>query len=366
MCFGSYLVPPALFGDLHGLPPLLIQAGDAEVLRDEVTLLAHKASQSGVAVRHELYEDCVHVFQAFLFLDASRKALQSARHFVRTALDKRGKRKAEVNDRTRREIDREMRTGMGNARGERVEPGTGELKGSRHAVSTADSEERAMADDEEDWELELERRASVDRDAANAAAAGEAIGDSLEAVSKMLGTDDRYVTRTTDQGAGADDEDEAPTPKPMTPTTSKQGLPNVVNGREISSSSTPTSTSNNVRTSRTQPSSPTEQFKPLSRDLEHRSSHADGAGSSTPIGSGSGSRHRRALTASMSQMSLEDAQARANLAMQQQGQHGHHLSRFHAPTSRLTPKIRSRSASHQALDTLLQSFEQGPAVQTNG
>ncbi len=49
---------------MHGLPPLLIQCGDAEFLRDEVTLLAHKCSLSGVAVRHELYEDCVHVFQA--------------------------------------------------------------------------------------------------------------------------------------------------------------------------------------------------------------------------------------------------------------------------------------------------------------
>ncbi|KAL9935467.1 hypothetical protein V8E36_005815 [Tilletia maclaganii] len=87
----QYLTHPyasPLFADLHGLPPLLIQCGDAEVLRDENTLLAHKASLAGVSVRHELYEDCVHVFQAFLFLDASRKALQSARHFMRTALDR--------------------------------------------------------------------------------------------------------------------------------------------------------------------------------------------------------------------------------------------------------------------------------------
>jgi acetyl esterase/lipase len=48
-----------LFGDLKGLPPLLIQVGDAEVLRDEITLLAHKATLAGVEVRHELYEDAV-------------------------------------------------------------------------------------------------------------------------------------------------------------------------------------------------------------------------------------------------------------------------------------------------------------------
>ena len=61
----KYLTHPyasPLFGDLTGLPPLLIQGGDAEVLRDEVTLLAHKASVAGVVVRHELYEDMVRGF----------------------------------------------------------------------------------------------------------------------------------------------------------------------------------------------------------------------------------------------------------------------------------------------------------------
>lgn len=59
---GKYLTHPyasPLFGDFKGLPPMLIQAGDAELLRDEITLLAHKATQAGVTVRHELYEDAV-------------------------------------------------------------------------------------------------------------------------------------------------------------------------------------------------------------------------------------------------------------------------------------------------------------------
>lgn len=58
----KYLTHPyasPLFGDFSGLPPMLIQAGDAEVLRDEITLLAYKASLAGVKVRHELYEDAV-------------------------------------------------------------------------------------------------------------------------------------------------------------------------------------------------------------------------------------------------------------------------------------------------------------------
>ena len=60
----KYLTHPyasPLFGNFSGLPPMLIQAGDAEVLRDEVTLLAYKASLAGVKVRHELYEDGVSV-----------------------------------------------------------------------------------------------------------------------------------------------------------------------------------------------------------------------------------------------------------------------------------------------------------------
>ena len=58
----KYLTHPyasPLFGDFKGLPPILIQAGEVEVLRDEITLLAHKASLAGVEVRHELYEDMV-------------------------------------------------------------------------------------------------------------------------------------------------------------------------------------------------------------------------------------------------------------------------------------------------------------------
>ncbi|KAJ3553417.1 hypothetical protein NM688_g3626 [Phlebia brevispora] len=88
----KYLTHPyasPLFGDLKGLPPLLVQGGDAEVLRDEITLLAHKATLAGVKVRHELYEDAIHVFQTFPFLDQARQAFLSAREFVRELLAER-------------------------------------------------------------------------------------------------------------------------------------------------------------------------------------------------------------------------------------------------------------------------------------
>ena len=85
----KYLTHPyasPLFGDMTGLPPLLIQAGEAEVLRDEITLLAHKATLAGVEVIHELYEDCIHVFHAYPFLDTSKQAFGSIRNFVKHVL----------------------------------------------------------------------------------------------------------------------------------------------------------------------------------------------------------------------------------------------------------------------------------------
>jgi hypothetical protein len=77
-----------LFGDLRNLPPMLIQSGDSEVLRDENTLLAHKATLAGVQVTHELYEDMVHVFQMFTFLPAARTAINSVGRWVRNTLPK--------------------------------------------------------------------------------------------------------------------------------------------------------------------------------------------------------------------------------------------------------------------------------------
>ncbi|WWD21877.1 hypothetical protein CI109_106365 [Kwoniella shandongensis] len=87
----TYITHPyasPLFGDFHGLPPMLIQSGDSEVLRDEITLLAHKATLAGVHVSHELYEDMVHVFQQFPFLAESAVAINSVGRWVRTTLPK--------------------------------------------------------------------------------------------------------------------------------------------------------------------------------------------------------------------------------------------------------------------------------------
>ena len=58
------LVSP-VFGDLRGLPPLLIQAGTAEAIEDDAVRLAMAARAAGVPVTLELYEDMIHVWHAF-------------------------------------------------------------------------------------------------------------------------------------------------------------------------------------------------------------------------------------------------------------------------------------------------------------
>lgn len=51
-------------------------------MRDEITLLAHKAAMAGVRVKHEMYVDQVHVFQSFPFLDAAATAFRSIAKFA--------------------------------------------------------------------------------------------------------------------------------------------------------------------------------------------------------------------------------------------------------------------------------------------
>jgi acetyl esterase/lipase len=84
-----YLTHPyasPLFGDFIGLPPLLIQAGESEVLRDEVTLLAHKATLAGVQVMHELYEDAVSFQASLAFVSLLMASLHNrftySKHFL--------------------------------------------------------------------------------------------------------------------------------------------------------------------------------------------------------------------------------------------------------------------------------------------
>jgi epsilon-lactone hydrolase len=57
-----------IFGDLHGLPPLLIQASTTELLFDEATQLIKKAEKSGVESTLRAYPGLPHVWQMFIGL----------------------------------------------------------------------------------------------------------------------------------------------------------------------------------------------------------------------------------------------------------------------------------------------------------
>lgn len=73
-----------LFADLSGLPPLLVQAGDAEVLIDQVRELVRRAEASGADVRASFYPDMVHVWHMLRRVaPEAQRAIDEAGSFVR-------------------------------------------------------------------------------------------------------------------------------------------------------------------------------------------------------------------------------------------------------------------------------------------
>lgn len=72
-----------LYADLHGLPPLLIQAGSAEMLLDDSRRLADAAKAAGVDVTFEVWEDMIHVWHFFYRIaPGARQAMDHIAEFV--------------------------------------------------------------------------------------------------------------------------------------------------------------------------------------------------------------------------------------------------------------------------------------------
>ncbi|KAI8641308.1 alpha/beta hydrolase fold-domain-containing protein [Parasitella parasitica] len=70
-------VSPIFADNFRNMPPMLIQSGGCESLRDEISDLTTKIKNSkSTMVYHEIYEDMVHVFQAFPFA-RSAEAVES-------------------------------------------------------------------------------------------------------------------------------------------------------------------------------------------------------------------------------------------------------------------------------------------------
>jgi len=58
------LISP-IYGDYKGLPPMLIQVGDAEILLDDATRVAERARSAGVKVELEAWPEMFHVWHVF-------------------------------------------------------------------------------------------------------------------------------------------------------------------------------------------------------------------------------------------------------------------------------------------------------------
>ena len=73
-----------LFGDYSGMPPLLLQVGDAEVLLDDSTRLAKHAAAQGCEVTLDVWDGMPHVFQGFApFLPEASEAIAKIGMFIR-------------------------------------------------------------------------------------------------------------------------------------------------------------------------------------------------------------------------------------------------------------------------------------------
>ena len=80
------LISP-VFGDLSGLPPLLIQVGSQEILLNDAERLAEAANRQDVETRLEIYNSLWHVFQVHSGqLDRATKAMETAGEHIKRHL----------------------------------------------------------------------------------------------------------------------------------------------------------------------------------------------------------------------------------------------------------------------------------------
>lgn len=75
-----------LFADLHGLPPVLVQAGSAEILLDDALQFSARAQAAGVNVQCHIYDGLWHNFQMFNALIAEADdALDEIGEFIKAS-----------------------------------------------------------------------------------------------------------------------------------------------------------------------------------------------------------------------------------------------------------------------------------------
>jgi acetyl esterase/lipase len=72
-----------IYGNLKGLPPLLIQVGTAETLFDDATRLAERARLDGVDVVFEPWDEMIHMWHMFPMLPEGDQAIERIAEFMR-------------------------------------------------------------------------------------------------------------------------------------------------------------------------------------------------------------------------------------------------------------------------------------------
>ncbi len=81
----SPLISP-LYADMHGLPPLLIQAASDEILLDDATRLAARTRGAGVSVTLRIWPGMFHVFPLLPFIREAKEAVEQIAEFAGTLL----------------------------------------------------------------------------------------------------------------------------------------------------------------------------------------------------------------------------------------------------------------------------------------
>jgi acetyl esterase/lipase len=76
-----------LYADLHGLPPMLLQAGTAELLLDDSIRFAARAHAAEIDLQLETWPEMIHVWHfTFLIQPKARAAMRRVAHFIRWAV----------------------------------------------------------------------------------------------------------------------------------------------------------------------------------------------------------------------------------------------------------------------------------------
>ena len=86
-----------LFGDLHGLPPILIYVGADETLRDDSVRFAAKAKAAGVDVTLKVEEGMMHCYPLLPpFIPEARQAMEEICDFIKMLIFKQRKNRFEI------------------------------------------------------------------------------------------------------------------------------------------------------------------------------------------------------------------------------------------------------------------------------